>query len=44
MSVGPRIARVEGGAGGPTRGNPYYLGERLHRGHREESYSFLKAM
>ena len=43
--IGLRIAYVEGGSGGgPTRGNPYSLGERLYRGYREESYPFLKAM
>ena len=29
--------------GGPTRCNPYSLGERLYKGHREESYLFLKS-
>ena len=30
--------------GGPVRGDPHGLGERLHRGHGEESCLFLKAM
>ena len=31
------------GVRGPTRGNPYSLGERLYRGYREESYPFFKS-
>ena len=32
------------GVGGPIKGNPYSLGERLYKGYKEESYLFLKAI
>ena len=32
------------GVRGLAKGNPYGLGERLHRGYGEESYLFLKAI